>query len=1096
MRIVYCALASCLLAASLVLGCESGGTGPAGQEGPAGEAGTPGMPGTAGTPGSLVGTIQGTVVSAADGRVLPNVSVVLSSPGALPGDAGGPTSTSTDTTGAFSLKNEPIGYYQLTFTLAGFVTKTVTVGNNVAGPTILAVTLATDTTTTAGVVGAAAAATTKTPAAPTFQLTVSSSNGSTDPYVVGFGTQVTVGVSMLQDTSEPYDAGSFTYAWKISTAPTTTNPAGAYTFNSTPTSSSAVFTTLSLAATKAVEAFVYPSPLPEAGAATMGYIGRLGVLGINPDETGNYSVSLTVTDPEGHYYTFSQPIRSTWQTSNLANVAVGNPVYLQGDTFAAPNWLEQSPSFWKWPNTSWTWTVTSAPTGSSVTTQTLQNANTQFPSFVPDVTGEYDLQVVETSSYATTGSGPGWEAGTYGTQTSTVVVYAGTYEGVMNTTPANLVCTTCHQADAGAFFTPGLGQIQASGGGIAPDFFSPWKNTAHESALQRKMDGFVGGHFGESCLQCHTLGWSNAATAESNPLNGGFTYEMTQAGVDGGTWSWPASITAADGGPMVPGAYESLVANFPKLAPLAGIQCENCHGPAQGPAQSHPGLLTMYNARVDWSAQLCASCHQENNNHYFPSQWGPSNHGNVEVAVQRASVESKASTYGGGADPQSGAQFCARCHSAQGFVQYLRLLQNGAYDRYDFITTDDKKLAAGGGNAPTTAYLSSIGLNAGQVQPQTCVSCHDPHSNGAFGAAGVDCSQEANYGNIACTQLRVYDSLPGLPSGQGAISGVGAGAICMACHNGRNGEHTDVRDQSPYAETPHDSTATEALFGFNAYFVSEYNPSPHLAIQDTCVGCHVKLPTSAETAAGQTGNHGFATDLSICSNCHGSAGVDGAGIQAQVASELSALSSLVANKEINDITNLNATSGGDLGLCVRVSSISNATCTGGSCASSQVPTAVPFPIAPSNVWLPPGTIKSVTLSGGPSTSVTLNLNSNALSIPYYDPQQITKQVGTLSSPTKITVAIYTIMAGSGGASGSTGCGMSAAPAFASNVQTVQGTPYAGYVYLPSTTTAKAIWNINMLNNEGSGGIHNFPWTTAVLNATTQAVNDANTAGTY
>lgn len=1088
MRSLFCTMPIGLLAL-LVTGCSSGGVGPAGLNGAPGEAGAPG---TSGDAGSLVGTIEGTVIAAADSRPLNNVTVTLSIPGAAPSDAGGPTTTMTDAVGSFTLNNEPLGFYQITFAAVGFLSKTITVGNSLAGPTILAVTLATDTSTTAGVVGQAAAATTTTPDAPTFQLTVSSSNGGMDPYKVGFGTNVTVSVTMLGDANAPYDAGAFTYAWKVSTAPTTTNPGGAYSFNSTPTSSSAVFTTLSLATTKAVEFYPSTSPLPDGGP--QGYVGRLGVLGINPDETGNYTVSLTVTDPEGHFYSFSQPIRSTWQTPSIANVPVGNPVYLQGDTFAAPNWLEQTPSLFKWPNTSWTWTVVSvAPTSgtSSVTTSSLVNANTQYPSFVPDVPGTYTLQVVETSSYATNAAtGPG--AGTYGSSTGTVVVYAGTYAGVMNSpTGLGSECSTCHTAPAGTVFTPDLGAVLTGGNGLAPDYFTPWKTTAHFSALQRKMDGYVGSHFGESCLQCHTLGWSNVATADSNALNGGFTYEMTKPGVDGGTWSFPASITAADGGPMVPGAYEALVANYPNLAPLAGIQCENCHGPAGGAASDHPGKLSFYNARVDWSAQVCASCHEERNTHYFPSQWGPSGHGNLELAIQRASVESKASTYGGGADPQSGAQFCGRCHSAQGFAQYVRLLANGATGRYDFITTDDQKLSAT--NAPTTAYLSSIGLNAAQVQSQTCVSCHDPHSNAAYGAAGVDCSQEANYGNVACTQLRVYDTLPGLPSGQGAISGVGAGAICMTCHNGRNGEHTDVVDTSPYAETPHDSTATEALFGYNAYFVPEYNPSPHLAIQDTCVGCHINIPTAAETAAGQTGaDHGFTTDLSICKTCHGSAAVDGAALQAQVASELATLGTSITNKEAADILALNTSNG----LCVRASSISNALCTGGSCASSQVPTAVPFPVPPSNVWLPAGSVKSVTLSSGPSDSVTLNLTATntVAAIPYFDPQLITTQIGTLPTPiTKLTVAIYTIQVGSGGASGTTSCGIAPAPEFASNVQTVQGTSYGGYVYLPSTVTAKAVWNFNMLSNEGSGGIHNFPWTNAVISGTEEAIATANAA---
>jgi len=330
----------------------------------------------------------------------------------------------------------------------------------------------------------------------------------------------------------------------------------------------------------------------------------------------------------------------------------------------------------------------------------------------------------------------------------------------------------------------------------------------------------------------------------------------------------------------------------------------------------------------------------------------------------------------------------------------------------------------------------------------------------------------------------------------------------MACHNGRNGEHTDTVNSSPYAETPHDSTATEALFGFNAFFVPRYNPSPHLAIQDTCVGCHIKLPTAAETALGETGdNHSFATDLSICNNCHGSTAVNGAALQDQVANDLAALGSMISAKEKADVTALAAANG----LCVRASSISDPACTGGSCASSQVPTAVPFPIAPSNVWIPAGTISAVSFtSPSDSASITLKANSG-ITIPYFDPKvNITgPAINTLPNATvttcasatstcKLSVAIYTIQVGTGGVSGATSCGAAFVPAapFAANTQTVQGTAYAGYVYLPSTVTAKAVWNYNMLTNEGSGGIHNFPWTNAVLGATEEAIQNAITNGQY
>jgi hypothetical protein len=230
----------CAALGALLAGCGStGDTGPAGPAGSAGQNGAQGPTGGSGGPGAtgatgatgangeagspgpsagaLVGTINGTVVSTVDGRALDGVTVTLAlGQGAtVTGDAGGgtfPATATTDSSGAFSFSSEPIASYTLTFAKTGFTSKTISVGNTVAGPTTLAVALASDPT--AGV------------DAPTFQLSVSSSNGSSDPYAVGFGTTVTVNVTALGDSNEPsYDAASFTYAWKITPAPTSQNGA-------------------------------------------------------------------------------------------------------------------------------------------------------------------------------------------------------------------------------------------------------------------------------------------------------------------------------------------------------------------------------------------------------------------------------------------------------------------------------------------------------------------------------------------------------------------------------------------------------------------------------------------------------------------------------------------------------------------------------------------------------------------------------------------------------------------------------------------------------------------------------------------------------
>ncbi len=67
-----------------------------------------------------------------------------------------------------------------------------------------------------------------------------------------------------------------------------------------------------------------------------------------------------------------------------------------------------------------------------------------------------------------------------------------------------------------------------------------------------------------------------------------------------------------------------------------------------------------------------------------------------------------------------------------------------------------------------------MGLTRDTVQPQTCAVCHDPHAEGAS-------SGEPNTGTV-----RITDNTPMLPAGF-AAKNVGRGAICITCHNTRNG---------------------------------------------------------------------------------------------------------------------------------------------------------------------------------------------------------------------------------------------------------------------------------------------------------------------
>jgi hypothetical protein len=149
------------------------------------------------------------------------------------------------------------------------------------------------------------------------------------------------------------------------------------------------------------------------------------------------------------------------------------------------------------------------------------------------------------------------------------------------------------------------------------------------------------------------------------------------------------------------------------------------------------------------------------------------------------------------------------------------------------------------------AYLDGLGLNRASVQPQTCAACHDAHT----------------------TEIRV-DGDTG-PLGNGALAqNAGAGALCMVCHNTRNGARGDFVTTSSIGG-PHAPVQTDLFLGVNAYFMGAGgNVSRHAAVEDTCVGCHVNLAPAGLKVAST--NHTFATDGTICQKCHSdSVGLDG-----------------------------------------------------------------------------------------------------------------------------------------------------------------------------------------------------------------------------
>ena len=287
-------------------------------------------------------------------------------------------------------------------------------------------------------------------------------------------------------------------------------------------------------------------------------------------------------------------------TSGLKNVGAGARVVMEpialtdGTTSAAGLTISQA-----------NWSLISTPAGSaSVIADTAAGLNGMVVYFVPDSIGSYVVQMT-----AVTDSGT--------TSPVTVTIKAGTWNGagvynVGTQTYSSSACEPCHA-------------------GLTPEVWNGFSKTNHASVFPRRVDE-VGGHFGNSCLPCHTVGYNKAATA----VNGGFDDVAANVG-----FSVPANH---------PGVYDSLVAAQPGLMQLSGIQCENCHGPAKEHLTDPSGKKPD----ATWSADVCGPCHFSSDRHPKGYSWDNSAHAN--------SVGEAAEPY------HMNSSSCSRCHTAQGFV--------------------------------------------------------------------------------------------------------------------------------------------------------------------------------------------------------------------------------------------------------------------------------------------------------------------------------------------------------------------------------------------------------------------------------------------
>ena len=433
--------------------------------------------------------------------------------------------------------------------------------------------------------------------------------------------------------------------------------------------------------------------------------------------------------------------------------------------------------------------------------------------------------------------------------------------------------------------------------------FDGFNTTGHADMLHMVLTDPVEDHYAARCMACHTVGYDPTAD------NGGFDEKL-------------------DGWVPYPNGSEENWENFLATAGedarvLANIQCENCHGAwplSRDAATGHRDIA----ARTTMNSSMCASCHASGSHHDRYYLWEESKHSSRDY-VAEATVEAR----------QHSAGHCGRCHGAQGFIAWAEQIKTcDATDAIRLAGCVPVNTTTDAGKAAAVARYTELGLVAKEIESVTCATCHDPHD-----ATNPD-------------QLRLYGDLPVLPNGV-AVHGAGSGALCMACHNTRNGLKGAATAATQNAGGPHAPSQTDVIYGVNAYFMDGPRPSAHLAIEDTCVTCHMKIaPAGAHVA---NTNHAFHADETGCATCH-SEHVTGGALMAETEALILDLEHAIATKGLAAITAAgagvkitpidhsdDATGTADQVLAVMPTSISHVTTShGGTAFELEFATPQPF----------------------------------------------------------------------------------------------------------------------------------------------------------
>jgi len=314
-------------------------------------------------------------------------------------------------------------------------------------------------------------------------------------------------------------------------------------------------------------------------------------------------------------------------------------------------------------------------------------------------------------------------------------------------------------------------------------------NTPHASAFSSTNFQASGGQNNSACLPCHTVGYGLPTGFNLTNKNGFFSYSTN----------------------------------------LAGVQCENCHGPAANHANAPDDPTAV--PQVEIAATVCGGCHSASHTAYYNpptyEEWNSSGH----AAVVPDALKTMSSS-------TNNIRNCGVCHSGSA------------------------RLALIHGADPAVTLTNDFNVAL------TCAVCHDPHATNSNPVQLRNPIASTNYFALTSADVATVAAFTNKYNASTNIN------LCAQCHNDRGAAWTDT------ARSPHLSVQYNFLLGSVGELLngsSTFNPGPHSGLPSSangsisgtfyltnqCTACHMQSDGS-----GSPNHSTLITSDTVCMNCH------------------------------------------------------------------------------------------------------------------------------------------------------------------------------------------------------------------------------------